>query len=297
MSVRAARSSGSSYARGSASKISRAACTQNASVYGEAKIDTAASSAWVSASMPLSGGHRRRHRQGQHRVDDRDVGHQRVVDQGLLAPPDRDHRGRRHLRAGARRWSAPRPAARCARPAGSPPPACGVEERQRQVVEGLLRVLVEEPHRLGGVDDRPATDGDDQVGPGPVEQRHAAPDGCLVRLRLDLAEDLHVPGAQRRADQVDDSALLARGVGDHDGGLALDVAQVVQRAGVEEGVGRHPEPLRRGAPVGHRLDVQQLEVVDVLGRASSRPRCRSRARTSGSGCCRPRPERRPPSAR
>ena len=27
---------------------------QNASVYGEAKIETAASSAWVSASMPVS---------------------------------------------------------------------------------------------------------------------------------------------------------------------------------------------------------------------------------------------------
>ena len=39
---------------GRASKISRAACTQKASVYGEAKIDTAASSAWVSASTPLS---------------------------------------------------------------------------------------------------------------------------------------------------------------------------------------------------------------------------------------------------
>ena len=54
MSVRASRLPGSAYAVGSASKISRAAWTQNASVYGEAKIDTAASRAWVSASMPLS---------------------------------------------------------------------------------------------------------------------------------------------------------------------------------------------------------------------------------------------------
>jgi hypothetical protein len=54
MSVRASRSSGSSAAFGSASKISRAACTQKASVYGEAKIDTTASSAWVRASTLLS---------------------------------------------------------------------------------------------------------------------------------------------------------------------------------------------------------------------------------------------------
>ena len=85
MSVRAARSDGSSYTRGSASKISRAACTQNASVYGEAKIDTAASSACVSASMPLSAVTDARHRERQQRVDDRHVGHQGVVDQGLLA--------------------------------------------------------------------------------------------------------------------------------------------------------------------------------------------------------------------
>jgi hypothetical protein len=34
--------------------MSRTDSTQKASVYGEAKIDTAASRAWVSASMPLS---------------------------------------------------------------------------------------------------------------------------------------------------------------------------------------------------------------------------------------------------
>ena len=41
-------------ARGSASRIRWMACMQNASVYGEAKIDTPASSACVSASTPVS---------------------------------------------------------------------------------------------------------------------------------------------------------------------------------------------------------------------------------------------------
>ena len=54
IAVRASMSLPSANARGSDSKIRRAACTQNASVYGEAKIDTAASRAWVSASMPVS---------------------------------------------------------------------------------------------------------------------------------------------------------------------------------------------------------------------------------------------------
>ena len=54
MSVRAGRFPGSSYTFGSASKMRWADCTQKASVYGEAKTETAASSAWVNASMPLS---------------------------------------------------------------------------------------------------------------------------------------------------------------------------------------------------------------------------------------------------
>ena len=54
IAVRASRSDPSATAAGSESRMSRTAWMQNASVYGEAKIDTAASSAWVSASMPVS---------------------------------------------------------------------------------------------------------------------------------------------------------------------------------------------------------------------------------------------------
>ena len=101
-------------------------------------------------------------------------------------------------------------------------------------------------------------------------------DDSLVGLGQDLGEDVDVAGAQLGADC---RRRTPRGVGlrigDDDHDVAVDVAQVVQRAGVEEVVGRHPEPLRRRTPVGDGLDVEQLLVVDVLGRASSRPRCRS----------------------
>ena len=101
------------------SKIRLAACTQNASVNGEAKIDTAASSAWVSASMPVSAVICCGIVSVSVRVDDRHVGHERVVDQRDLALSDGDHGGRRDLRAGAgRRRDRDQPAP-CARSAGS----------------------------------------------------------------------------------------------------------------------------------------------------------------------------------
>ncbi len=70
------------------------ACTQKASVYGEAKIETAASSAWVSASMPVSAVTAGGIESVSPRIDDRHVGHERVVDQRDLAVADGDH-GRR----------------------------------------------------------------------------------------------------------------------------------------------------------------------------------------------------------
>jgi hypothetical protein len=74
IAVRASRSSRRRTPR-QASKISRAACTQNASVYGVAKIETAASIACVSASMPVSAVLAAAwHREREHRVDDRHVG-------------------------------------------------------------------------------------------------------------------------------------------------------------------------------------------------------------------------------
>ena len=54
MSVRASRSSPSATARGSAFRIRCIAWRQKASVNGDAKIDTYASSACVSASIPVS---------------------------------------------------------------------------------------------------------------------------------------------------------------------------------------------------------------------------------------------------
>src|SRR5664279_2303628 len=54
MPLRASRSLPSRYAFGSQSKIIEMAWVQNALVYDEEKIDTAPSSAWVSASSPVS---------------------------------------------------------------------------------------------------------------------------------------------------------------------------------------------------------------------------------------------------
>ena len=73
-------------ARGSASKIRLTACMQNASVYGEAKIDTAGLERVGQRVDAGVGGDRRRQRERQPRVDDRHVGHQRVVDERHLAP-------------------------------------------------------------------------------------------------------------------------------------------------------------------------------------------------------------------
>ena len=54
MPLRASRSVPSRKALGSHSKIIEMACVQNALVYGEEKIDTTPSRAWVSASSPVS---------------------------------------------------------------------------------------------------------------------------------------------------------------------------------------------------------------------------------------------------
>ena len=90
---------------------------------------------------------------------------------------------------------------------------------------------------------------------------------------------MHVPGGQLAAQQIHHPALVGEVVGDDHHCLAVQFAQVVQRAGVEVGVGRHPEPLRWGAPVGDGLDVEQLLVVDVLG--SRRPAPRPAAQREG----------------
>ncbi len=146
-------------------------------------------------------------------------------------------------------------------------PLARVEEGHRQSVEAFLRVLVEQPHRLAGVEYRTAADGDQQIGLHPLHERDTAADGRLVGLGCHFAEHLHVLGAQLATQRLDHAALLGQCVGYHHDGLAVELAQIVQCPFVEVGVGRHAEPLRRRAPPRNRLDVEQLAIVDVLGGA------------------------------
>ena len=150
-------------------------------------------------------------------------------------------------------------------------PLAGVQERHGQLFERLLRMLVEQPHRLARVEHRPAADGDQDIGLDPLQQRHSALDGLLVGLRSDLGEGVHVPGGQLAAQHLHHPTLVGEVVGDDHHCLAIQFAQIVQRAGVEERVGRHPEPLRRSPALRDGLDVEQLAVVDVLGRARPAP--------------------------
>ena len=137
------------------------ACRQKASVYGEAKIETYASSAWVRASIPVSAVTVGGIVSGEQRIDDRHVGDERVVDQGHLALAGGDHRrgetsepvpGRGRHRDQLHRVLVLRVLR---------DPLAGVEERERELAHRQLGALVEEPHRLRGVDHRAAADGDD----------------------------------------------------------------------------------------------------------------------------------------
>ena len=152
------RSDPSAHARGSASRIRCSACMQNASVKGDAKIETPASSACVSASTPVSAVSERRHRQRQARVDDGHVGHERVVDQRQLARADGEHRRRRDLRArpGRRRHRDEPDRVLDLREVRHA--LARVEERQRELGDRQLGALVEEPHGLGRVEHRAAAD-------------------------------------------------------------------------------------------------------------------------------------------
>ena len=133
-------------------------------------------------------------------------------------------------------------------------------------------MLVEQPHRLARVEHRPAADGDKHIGLHPLQQRHPALDGLLVGFGSYLGEGVHVPGGQLAAQHLHHPTLIGEVVGDDHHCLAIQFAQVIQRTGVEERVGRHPEPLRRSPALRDGLDVEQLAVVDVLGRARPAPR-------------------------
>ncbi len=210
-------------------------------------------------------GQLRRHRQGQRRIDDRQFGHERVVDERELARPGGQDRRGGDLRSGARcRRHRDQPGAvlilREARDA-----LAGVEERERELAQRQLGMLVEEPHGLRRVDHRAAADGDDQVRRQSVQPLGPGAHPRLKRLRLDVGDHVQRIAVQVAADLVDGPARLRLRVGDDHRGVRLQRAQPVERPGVEVGARRHPQPLRRRLPARDGLDVEQVAVVDVVG--------------------------------
>lgn len=147
-----------------------------------------------------------------------------------------------------------------------------VEERQRQLAQRQLRVLVEQAHGLGGVDDRAAADRDDEVGLHLAQDLDAGADLLLGRLGLQVGEHAHARGHEMAADLVDRPPRLGVGVGDDEHLCRRDLAQALDRAGVEVRVGGHAEPLRRRLALADDLDVEQVAVVDVVGRRRPAPR-------------------------
>ena len=236
----------------------------------------------MSASTPVSAVSARRHRERQPRVHDRDVGHQRVVDERQLAPARGQHRGRRDLRAGAGGRRDGHQPQRVLDLGVLRHALARVEERQRQLGERELRALVEQADRLRRVDRGAAADGDDEVGAQVAHDLHPRLDERLARLGLDVGEHPH--GRVEMAPHlVGDAACLGVGVGDDQRLLGVQRAQGLERARVEVGVRGDAEPLRRRLPARDGLDVEQVAVVDVVrgdraapGPAAERERRRHR---------------------
>ena len=270
--VRAARSSPSANARGSASRIMPDRL-QAQRVGVRRREDRHVGLERVRQRVDAGvRGERRRHRDRQARLDDRLVRDQRVVDERDLRAADREHGGGRDLRAGAGGGGhGDQPGAvGILREAGDP--LARVEERQRELAHGQLGMLGEQAHGLGGVDHRAAADGDDEVGVHRGEALGAGADRRLLRLGLDVREDAHGGRREQAPHLVGHAARLGVGVGHDQHPRGRRLAQRAERAGVEERRRRHAEPLRRRLAAGDDLDVEQLAVVDVRGRLRAAPR-------------------------
>ena len=221
------------------------------------------------------GGHRRRHASGSasgRRSPCRARASSRPA--SPCARPTREHRGRRDLRAGAGgRRDRDQPHA-CARSAGSAATRLRASRNgsvsSRSVSSGLL---VEQPHRLGGVDHRAAADGDDRRRRrSRSSMLHAGADLRLGRLRLDVGEHVHAPAVEVAAHLVDDAAGLASAVGDDHAPCARRASRRFSSAPALKYVSDgHPEPLRRRLAARDGLDVEQVAVVDVVGRGRAAP--------------------------
>src|SRR5262245_56608900 len=89
----------------------------------------------------------------------------------------------------------------------------GVEERQRELVERRLQVLVKEAHRLSSVEHRATPNSDDQVRSQAVEELRTGARHGLSKLRLDIAEHVNLRSREVPADLVHGTSSFRRAVG------------------------------------------------------------------------------------
>ena len=185
--------------------------------------------------------------------------------------PDGQHRRRRDLRAGpGRRRHRDEPdGVLDLGEVGDP--LAWVEERQRELGDRELRALVEEPHRLGGIEHRAAAERDEQVGLERPEHRDAGADD---RPRSAPAGPRRTRARRRRGSGAASSTTPRASVSESvttRAWVLWSIRRLSSDARVEVRVRRDPEPLRRHLAVRDRLDVHQIAVVDVVGRQRAAP--------------------------
>ena len=217
------------------------------------------------------GGQRGRHRQRQPRVDDRDVGHQRVVDERELAPAGGEHRGRRDLRAGAGGRRARRRAAASARPRGTARRACARRGTAASARAARARGL--------SWNSRIAFAASITEPPPTATIRS----GRRLRTTSTPARTIASPGSGstsantrtgasrwRRTSSATPRASVSASV-TISACSECSVRRRLERARVEVGVRRDAEPLRRRLAARDGLDVEQVAVVDVVGGQRAAP--------------------------
>ena len=109
----------------------------------------------------------------------------------------------------------------------------GEAERLDDVVEGLLGILVEDPHGLSGIDGRAAADGDNPVGLELAHGLGALHDRLDGRIGLDALEQLDLETAFLKVvlDVLQKTATAHGAAAGHDDGLAaLEVLDLVTSA-------------------------------------------------------------------
>ena len=131
-------------------------------------------------------------------------------------------------------------------------------------------MFVQQPHDLGGIHRRSATEGDDRVRLEVTHLRRTVLHGLHAGLGLDLVDDLERDLVATTVEHVDDTVHETegchRGVG-HDGD-ALDVGhvgEVTDGVRLEVRLGRDLEPLQVVVPPADALDVDEVDRRDVVG--------------------------------